>query len=65
VPLVLDQEEVADGQDEPGVVEVHQELGIQLRRNDVSEKLPSEERETFDQFASSGAADEVVARLHQ
>lgn len=42
MPLVLNQEELGNGKDEPGVVDVHQVVGVKLRRHDVSKKPPSE-----------------------
>ena len=39
--LVLDDEDLADGIDETGILKILENFGVELGRDDVREKLPS------------------------
>jgi len=43
--FVLDDEELADREDETWIFEILENFGVQLRRDDVREKLPSKNSE--------------------
>ena len=43
--FVLDDEELADREDKTWILEILENFGVQLRRDDVREKLPSENSE--------------------